>query len=301
MRPIVVIPARMESSRLPGKPLAVIAGEPMIVQVWRRGLEADLGPVIVAAGDQCIVDAIVERGGRAVLTDPGLPSGSDRVAAALAEVDPGARYDTVVNLQGDMPTADPLMLRTACEPLENAGFDMSTLACAIRDPAELARTSVVKIAMEAGDASGRRGRAVYFSRSPIPHGASTFLHHIGLYVYRRAALARYVAAPPGSLERTERLEQLRALALGLAIAITVVEVEPLGVDTEDDLEEARRRLAHRGQLAENRMASRIRAPDSAIVPSEADRRLPRGPRRASIAGGRSRPRLPRERRLLPST
>jgi 3-deoxy-manno-octulosonate cytidylyltransferase (CMP-KDO synthetase) len=243
MHPVVVIPARMESSRLPGKPLAEIAGEPMIVHVWRRGLAAGLGPVVVAAGDPRIAAAITARGGCAILTDPALPSGSDRVAAALACFDPDGRYDTVINLQGDMPTADPAILRDAAAPLEDERYDMATLACRISDPAELTRPSVVKVAMEPEAAESTRGRALYFSRSAIPHGAAAPLHHVGLYVYRRAALARYVAARPGVLERTERLEQLRALALGLAIAVTVVAIEPLGVDTEDDLAAARRRLA----------------------------------------------------------
>lgn len=142
-----------------------------------------------------------------------------------------------------MPTATPGMLHAAIEPLRGPRFDLATLACPIRNAEELARPSVVKVAMEPDPDDERRGRALYFSRSAIPHGASRFLHHIGLYVYRRGALARFVGAPAGVLERTERLEQLRALALGLSIAVSVVETEPLGVDTDDDLAEARRRLA----------------------------------------------------------
>lgn len=244
MRPVIVIPARMESTRLPDKPLAMIHGEPMIVHVWRRGIEADLGPVVVASGDARITAAIVQCGGVAIDTDPRLPSGSDRVAAALQSFDAAGRHDVVVNLQGDMPTFDPQALRLAVDTLRMPGFELVTLGCPIRDPAELARTSVVKIAMEPLDATGTLGRALYFSREPIPHGAPVHLHHIGLYVYARHALERFVSSPQGSLERAEKLEQLRALALGMSIAVRVVDVEPLGVDTEADLVEARRRLSN---------------------------------------------------------
>jgi 3-deoxy-manno-octulosonate cytidylyltransferase (CMP-KDO synthetase) len=242
MNPVVVIPARMASTRLPDKPLALIHGEPMIVHVWRRGIEANLGPVVVASGDPRITAAIVEHGGIAIDTDPALPSGSDRVAAALRTFDWAGEHDVIVNLQGDMPTFDPEALRTGVETLRITGFDIATLACPIRDPAELARRSVVKIAMEPLDASGTLGRAHYFSRAPIPDGAPVHLHHIGLYVYARHALERFVAAQQGVLERTEKLEQLRALALGMSIAVQVVAMAPLGVDTEADLNEARRRL-----------------------------------------------------------
>ena len=242
MRSVVVIPARMQSSRLPDKPLALIGREPMIVHVWRRGLEADLGPVVVASGDPRIAEAITSRGGIAVDTDPGLPSGSDRVAAALKQFDPGGSFDTVVNLQGDMPTVDPAILRDAVDTLRNTDFDVVTLACPIHDMEELSRSSVVKVAMELIDAEAGIGRAVYFSRAPIPHGAPTYFHHIGLYVYKRDALERFVMSPQGYLECVEKLEQLRALSIGFSIGVQIVNTIPLGVDTEADLAEARLRL-----------------------------------------------------------
>ncbi len=211
----------------------------MIIHVWRRGLEADLGPVVIASGDPQIARAIRDRGGIAIDTDPDLCSGSDRVASALEKFDSRASFDVVVNLQGDMPTADPEMIRHGVQVLSNPQFDLSTLACAITTAEELAATSVVKVAMEplAGDAS--IGRAVYFSRAPIPHGAASHLHHIGIYVYRREALRQYVSAQSSALELTERLEQLRALSIGLTIGVKIVNTNPLGVDTMVDLDKAR--------------------------------------------------------------
>lgn len=221
----------------------MIGDEPMIVHVWRRGLEADLGPVVIASGDPQIARAVRDRGGLAIDTDPNLPSGSDRVAAALEEFDRSSSFDIVVNLQGDMPTANPEIFRQGVRVLANLQFDLSTLACPITSEEELAATSVVKVAMEPLGDDASVGRAMYFSRAPIPHGASSHLHHIGLYVYRREALRRYVAAPPSALELTERLEQLRALSMGLAIGVKIVDTNPLGVDTVVDLEKARSLLS----------------------------------------------------------
>ncbi|MDK1493713.1 3-deoxy-manno-octulosonate cytidylyltransferase [Sinorhizobium sp. 7-81] len=243
MKPVVVIPARMDSSRLPGKPLADIHGEPMIRHVLRRGVEAGLGPVLIAAGDQVIADALVGTGANVILTETDLASGSDRCHAALSSFDPDRIYDVVVNLQGDMPTFSPLLLRKAISVLETLNVDIVTLATPVSDPSEAERTAVVKVAVEPSKEDSLMGRAIYFSRSPVPHGARNLLHHIGLYVYRRDALDRFVAAQPSQLERLEKLEQLRALALGLTIGVAVVDTLPLGVDTHDDLEEARRRLA----------------------------------------------------------
>lgn len=243
MNPIVVIPARMNSSRLPGKPLADIHGEPMISHVVRRGLEADLGPVVVAAGDRKIVDALAKTSVDVVLTDPELASGSDRSHAALSRFDPDRKHDVIINLQGDLPTISPLLLRNAVAILEDPKIDIVTLATPISDQAEANRTAVVKVAMEPTSDNPLVGRAIYFSRSPIPYGAKSLLHHIGLYVYRRDALECFVAARPSQLERSEKLEQLRALALGLTIGVAVVDTVPLGVDTPDDLAEARRQLA----------------------------------------------------------
>lgn len=246
---IIVIPARMSSSRLPGKPLADIHGEPMIVHVLRRGKEADLGPILVAAGDPEIADALSPIGANVVLTDPNLPSGSDRSHAALSVFDPGGDYDIIVNLQGDMPTIEPSMIRKAVAVLADPSVDIATLATPISTPAEAARPAVVKLAMEPSVRDLSNGRAIYFSRWPVPHGSLKLLHHIGIYVYRRAALNRFVAAPTSALERSEKLEQLRALAIGLSIGVAVVDTAPLGVDTQEDLWEARRHLALRASTS----------------------------------------------------
>lgn len=243
MRPIVIIPTRLGSTRLPGKALTDINGEPMIVHVWRRGVEADIGPVVVACGDQQIADIVNDVGGRAVLTDPALPSGSDRAYAALCEVDPDEKHDVVVVLQGDLPTIDPATIQATLTPLaRDAECEIATLATAIEDPLELHAPQVVKIALAVrpGDTTGR---AVYFSRMVIPAGSGEHYHHIGMYTYRREALAKYVSLPRGILERRENLEQLRAIEYGMRIDATVIQTEPLGVDTLADLERARTLLA----------------------------------------------------------
>ena len=240
--PIVVIPARMASTRLPGKPLADIHGTPMIVHVWRRAVEADVGPVLVACAEDAVAAAVTAAGGRAVLTPADLPSGSDRVRAALAEADPNRRHDVVVNLQGDLPTMDPLAIRTVAEMLSAPGADMSTLAAPIVEAREADDPNVVKAVVSLPE-GGRQGRALYFSRQRVPWGDGPLYHHIGIYGFRRAALERFVALPPSPLERRERLEQLRALEDGMRIDIAVVDVVPLGVDTPADLERARAALA----------------------------------------------------------
>ena len=242
MNPIVIIPARMASTRLPGKPLADIHGKPMIVHVWERGREADLGPVAVACGDAVIADAVRAAGGRAVLTDPDLPSGSDRVFAALATLDPDGRHDVLVNLQGDVPTITAAQLRPVVTPLKDPGCDIGTLVLPIADEREANTASFVKAAC--AFAEGQTvAPALYFSRQPIPWGDGPRWHHIGIYAYRRAALARYVALPPSPLERREQLEQLRALEAGMRIGCARIEYGLFGVDTPDDLERARRLLA----------------------------------------------------------
>jgi 3-deoxy-manno-octulosonate cytidylyltransferase (CMP-KDO synthetase) len=243
--PIVLIPARLAASRLPNKPLADIHGSPMIVHVWRRALEADIGPVVVAAAEREIVDAVTAAGGRAVLTDPAHPSGSDRIHEALGKVDPDGRHDVVVNVQGDLPTLAPAAVRAALEPLAEPAVDIATLAAEIRTAYERAAPQVVKAV--AGFRDGRViARALYFSRIQVPTGEGPLYHHIGLYAYRRAALQRFVTLEPGVLERREKLEQLRALEAGMRIDVRLVDVVPLGVDTPEDLEEARRRLAPPG-------------------------------------------------------
>jgi 3-deoxy-manno-octulosonate cytidylyltransferase (CMP-KDO synthetase) len=241
--PIVMIPARMASTRLPDKPLADIGGQPMIVHVLRRAEEAKLGRVVVACAEQEIKAAVEKAGGEAVLTDPALPSGSDRILAALKTLDPSGRHDAVINVQGDLPTLDPQLIATAFALLENPETDIGTLGCIITKEAEKANPNVVKAVAEIDFAKGeRQGRALYFTRTTAPSGEGPLLHHIGLYTYRRAALEKFVAAPPSALEKRERLEQLRALSLGMRIDIAVVDTVPLGVDTPEDLETARRML-----------------------------------------------------------
>ncbi|PKR47278.1 3-deoxy-manno-octulosonate cytidylyltransferase [Thalassospira povalilytica] len=238
--PVVVIPARMASTRLPNKPLADICGEPMIVQVWRRANEAAIGPVLVACAEQEIADAVEAAGGIAVLTDPDLPSGSDRVHQALQTFDPDGKYDAVVNVQGDLPTIDAADIRAVFEPLNDPAVDIATLAAEITRIEERTNPNVVKAVAAFGN--GRVARALYFTRATAPYGDGPLYHHIGLYTYRRAALDRFVALPPGELESREKLEQLRALENGMVIAVALVDGVPLGVDTPEDLERARQVL-----------------------------------------------------------
>ncbi len=244
MNPIVVIPARMASKRLPGKPLADIHGTPMVVHVLRRAEAAALGPVLVACAESEIAEAVAQAGGRAVLTAPDLPSGSDRVRAALAEVDPERRHDAVVNLQCDRPEIPPEAIRAVLEPLSNPEVDIATIAYEITTPAEREDADVVKavIALAPG---ARLGRALYFSRLPAPGGAGAMYHHEGIYAFRREALERFVALARGALEQRENLEQLRALEAGMRIEVALVDSIPRGVDTPADLERARARIARK--------------------------------------------------------
>lgn len=237
MNPLIVIPARMAATRLPGKPLADIGGRPMIVRAWERAALSGL-PVVVAAGDAEIVTAVEAAGGRAVLTDPALPSGSDRVLAALHAADPEGRHDAVINLQGDMPLADP-ELSLACARLmeAEAACDIATLVAAEADPSDRANADVVK-AVLALPPGADHGRALYFTRSTL-YGEGPVWRHVGIYGYRRAALERFCAAPPSPLETREKLEQLRALELGLSIWAAVIDAAPLSVDNPADLEAAR--------------------------------------------------------------
>ena len=238
MNPIILIPARMAATRLPGKPLADIEGAPMIVRVLRQAEAAGAGPVAVAAGDSEIVEAVRAAGGRAVLTDPSLPSGSDRILAALAELDPQGRHDVVVNLQGDMPFVEPQVLAHCVALMQReASCDIATVVAPESSPADRANPDVVKavLALPPGAASGR---ALYFTRSTL-HGDAPVWRHIGIYGYRRAALERFNAAPPSPLEQREKLEQLRALELGLVIWAAVADAAPISVDTPADLEQAR--------------------------------------------------------------
>ncbi|MQP66118.1 3-deoxy-manno-octulosonate cytidylyltransferase [Niveispirillum sp. SYP-B3756] len=240
--PLVVVPARLASTRLPNKPLADIHGLPMIVHVWRRAAEAGIGPVVVAAAEQAIVDAVESAGGRAVLTDPDHPSGSDRIWEAVCKVDPDGRHDAIVNVQGDLPTIEPAAVRAVFGPLADPQTDIATLGVVIRDPAERTNPNVVKAVVELPP-DGLSGRALYFTRATAPWGDGPLFHHIGLYAYRRSALQRFVTLPPAELEKREKLEQLRALAHGMTIRLAVVDTVPLGVDTAEDLDKARRMLA----------------------------------------------------------
>jgi len=238
--PIVMIPARLAASRLPRKPLADIAGAPMILHVWRRAIAAEVGPVVVASADREIADIVEREGGRAVLTDPDLPTGSDRIHAAMTALDPERHHDAVINVQGDMPMLDPAAIRVAVEALADPETDIATLAAEIADPAALADTSVNKVVAGFVDPV-RPARALYFSKAVVPWGEGPHYEHIGLYAYRRAALERFVALPRGILEQREHLEQLRALEAGMRFSVSLIDKARLGVqvDTPADLEMAR--------------------------------------------------------------
>jgi 3-deoxy-manno-octulosonate cytidylyltransferase (CMP-KDO synthetase) len=239
MNPVIIIPARMASTRLPGKPLADIAGEPMIVKVWRQAMRASLGPVLVAAAEPEIALAVERVGGRAVLTDPKLASGSDRVHAALLAADPDSLFDAVVNLQGDLPEVDPQTLRRVTELLQTSGADIATLAAPITDPGDFDNPNVVKPVV-AWNREGTSGPALYFTRTRAPAGEGPLYHHVGIYAFTRAALKRFVALPPSPLEQREKLEQLRALEAGMRIEVARIDAVPLSVDTPADLARARK-------------------------------------------------------------
>ena len=238
MNPLILIPARMAATRLPNKPLADIGGKPMIVRAWEAAAASGL-PAAVAAGDPEIVEAVQAAGGRAVLTDPDLPSGSDRIRAALDVIDPDGAHDVVINLQGDMPFADPTLSRLCADLMaREPSCDIATLVAPEAGPEDRANPDVVK-AVLALDEDGRSGRALYFTRSTL-YGEGPVWRHIGVYGYRRAALEAFCAAPPSPLERREKLEQLRAMEMGLNIWAAVIDAAPLSVDNPADLEAARK-------------------------------------------------------------
>ena len=240
-RILVLIPARMAASRLPGKPLLEIAGLPMIVHVLRRAEAAGIGRVAVATDTREIAAVVTAHGGEAVMTRADHPSGSDRVHEALGRLDPEGQTEIIVNLQGDFPTILPDNIRDVLLPLDDPAVDIATLAAEIHTEEEALNPNVVKAV---GSPVGpRRLRALYFTRATAPYGDGPRYHHIGLYAYRRAALERFVRLPPSPLERQERLEQLRALEAGMRIDITIVDTVPRGVDTPADLETARKLLA----------------------------------------------------------
>jgi len=251
MNPLVVIPARLAATRLPGKPLADIHGQPMIVHVWRRAVTAGVGPVLVAAQEPEIARAIEAAGGEARLTRADHPSGSDRVFEAVEAVDPQGRHDVVINLQGEFPALDPTLLTRVLAPLAEPAVDIATLAAEIREPAQMDDPNVVK-AVAALAAHRRIARALYFTRAHCPTGDGPLFHHIGIYAYRRAALARFIALPPSPLERREKLEQLRALEAGMRIDVALVDTVPLDVNTPADLARACALLQSRSGSPESR-------------------------------------------------
>ena len=241
--PLILIPARLAATRLPEKPLADILGEPMIVHVWRRAIESGVGPVVVCTDTPAVVAAIEAVGGLAVMTRADHPSGSDRLAEALAVIDPEGRHDVVVNVQGDLPTIDPAIIAAAVTPLADKAVDIATLCAEIVREEERTEPSVVKLV--GSRLTPTRLRALYFTRATAPWGDGPLYHHIGLYAYRRRALERFVALPPSPLEQREKLEQLRALEAGLRIDAVLVDDVPLGVDTPHDLDRARAVMAAR--------------------------------------------------------
>jgi 3-deoxy-manno-octulosonate cytidylyltransferase (CMP-KDO synthetase) len=240
---LIVIPARMAATRLPGKPLADIAGVPMIVHVLRRAQAAGVGPVVVATDSPDVAAVVDKSGGRAVLTRADHPSGSDRIFEALGKVDSQGSAKIIVNLQGDLPTLDGAAIAAALRPLTDTAVDIATLAAEIKVAAERTNPNVVKVV--GTPVAPSRLRALYFTRASAPAGEGPLYHHIGLYAYRRAALERFVKLSPSPLERREKLEQLRALEAGMRIDVEIVDTVPLGVDTPEDLERARAMLMGR--------------------------------------------------------
>lgn len=238
---LILIPARMASTRLPGKPLADIGGLPMIVQVAMRAKDARVGRIVVAVDHQDVFDAVTAAGFEAVMTRVDHQSGSDRIHEALLASDPERKAEIVINVQGDLPTIEPETIRAALRPLEDPKVDIATLTVEIEDEDEKNNPNVVKVV--GSPLSDTRLKALYFTRTTAPHGNGPLFHHIGLYAYRRAALEKFVSLPPSTLEKRESLEQLRALEAGMRIDVEIVKSVPLGVDTPADLEKARRLLA----------------------------------------------------------
>lgn len=241
IKPLIVIPSRLQATRLPGKPLADILGEPMIVHVWRRAVRSRIGDVVVATDSEEIAEAVARAGADVVMTREDHRSGSDRVFEAVTIVDPEEKADVIINLQGDLPTLEPELIGACVEPLANAAVDIATLAAEIEEPSECFDPNVVKVI---GTPAGLPEvlRALYFTRAAAPYGYGPYFHHIGIYAFRRRALARFVALPPSTLEKREKLEQLRALEAGMRIDVKCVDTVPLGVDTPGDLIRARSML-----------------------------------------------------------
>ena len=237
---IILIPARMASTRLPNKPLADIGGKPMIVHVYERAIEAGIADLVIAADDERVVAAIEEVGGKAIMTKPDHASGSDRIWEALQKVEGDEKYDVIINVQGDLPTIDPEIIKEALIALENdKNADIATLVCKIENEEELTDPNIVKPVISWNDETEKYGKALYFTRCSAPYGEGDLYHHIGLYAYRREALEKFVSLEASPLEIREKLEQLRALENNMKIVVAAVETIPLGVDTEKQLNEAR--------------------------------------------------------------
>lgn len=242
MSPILLIPSRLAAIRLPNKPLALIRGKPLIQHVWERAIAADVARVVVSCCSEDIKKVIEDAGGEAVLTSPDLPSGTDRVAAALQHLDPTHQHDIVINLQGDLPTIEPDDIRRVLKPFEDTrNFDISTLATPTKTEDEKTNINVVKAVI--GNIRDTVGQAFYFSRSPLPSGHNTYYHHMGIYAFRRSVLEDIVNRSPSPLEQQERLEQLRALEVGYTFGVAITDALPLGVDTPEDLKIAESRLS----------------------------------------------------------
>jgi 3-deoxy-manno-octulosonate cytidylyltransferase (CMP-KDO synthetase) len=246
-RTLIVIPARMQSTRLPDKPLVDIAGEPMIVHVWRRAMAAGLGRVVVATDAEAIAQAVRKVGGEAVMTRADHVSGSDRVFEAVSRVDPKGEAEIILNLQGDLPAVEPETMAACLAPLKDEGPHIATIAALITNPEERSNPNSVKVVGTPTGAPGRL-RALYFTRATAPHGDGPLYHHFGMYAYRRSALERFVSLPPSALEQREKLEQLRALEDGMRIDVALVDTVPVEVNTPDDLERARRLIAGKGRV-----------------------------------------------------
>lgn len=239
MKALIIIPARLASTRLPDKPLADICGKPMIVHVMEQAQKANVGPVIIASGDKEITEIITMAGGRAIDTDPDLPSGSDRVYQAFLQVENHQDYDVIINLQGDLPLINPADISQSLRPLTDSSIDIATLIAPVKTDFERNAPSVVKVACSFHE-NETVGKALYFSRALIPAGEGAFWHHVGIYAYRKAALERFISLPESYLERREKLEQLRALEAGMNIGCATIDHAPLGVDTPADLEKVRK-------------------------------------------------------------
>lgn len=237
INPVTIIPARLAATRLPNKPLADIGGLPMIVHVLNRAKAAKTGPVYVAAAEKKIVDVVKKHGGEAILTDPDLPSGTDRVFAALKKIDPKKKFNVVINLQGDLPTIDSKIIKEILIPFRSKETEIVTLAAKIKNQEEINNPNVVKPVFAIG-AKEKFGRALYFSREAVPHSGPYF-HHIGIYAFSRTAIEKFTKLKPSNLEKIEKLEQLRALENNMRIDVVAVDTIPLGVDTEKDLNMAR--------------------------------------------------------------